>query len=178
MMRFGKVFWLGVMLPGLLGFDFWSKSWVRGHLDIGEQISVVPGWLALTHAENPGMAFSLPLPVPVIVTLGMVMVGALAWTWWRLPASARVPSAAIGAILAGALGNLLDRIGDGTVTDMVRLYTEAAWLAPTLRDVFGTATWPIFNVADVALLGGVVGWVVHDAVRSGDTPGDEAQRNQ
>lgn len=172
-MSYGKLFWLGISLPALFGFDFWSKSWVRSNLPVGEEIQVVDGWVSLLHAENPGMAFSLPLPVPIIVVVGIFGIGLLAWSWWRLPSEARVPSAAIGAIAAGALGNLIDRYGDGTVTDMVRLYTEAEWLAPTLVSWFGTNTWPIFNVADVALLGGVLAWVAHDWAEGRRSPEPE-----
>lgn len=162
MSRFGKVFWLGATLPGLLGFDYWSKEWVRTNLAVGQEIEVVPGWLSLLHAENPGILFSLPVPVPLIFVVGLVGMGLLVWAWRKLPRQARLPSAAIGAIAAGALGNLFDRVPDGHVTDMVMLYTESEWLTPVLLRQFGTATWPIFNVADVALLAGVLAWTGHD----------------
>ena len=155
-----KTFWLFATLPLLFGFDFASKAWTRANLAVGEELSVVPGWFALHHAENPNIMFSLPVPVAVVFVVGIIAMMVLARMWWQLPAEDRLPSAAIGIIAAGALGNLVDRVPDGTVTDLFKLYTDAPWLAPTLRRTFGTATWPIFNIADVALLVGVGLWAL------------------
>lgn len=167
MARLGKGFWLAVVLPGLFGFDFWTKDWVRDNLEEGgAQIPVIPGWVSLWHAENPDILFSLPMPVPVIFVGGAVALIVLAITWWQLPSNARMQSAALAAVAAGALGNLVDRIPDGTVTDMVRLYTDYPPLSAWLVDTFRTNTWPIFNVADVALLGGVGVWLIGDLLRS------------
>ena len=166
MQRLGKTFWLLATLPLLFGFDFASKEWVRSNLIVGEELTLVPGLFSLYHAENPGILFSLPVPVPVVFVLGAIAVVVLARLWWRLPAQARLPSAAIGVIGAGALGNLVDRVPDGHVTDLFKVYTDLPWLVPYLVEWFGTNTWPIFNVADAALLVGVGLWVLHDQRRA------------
>ena len=162
MKRLGKVFWFLAVFPTLFGFDWGTKELARG-LPIGANVPVVPGWFAWTHAENPDIAFSMPMPMPVIVGFGIVAVIGLLVTLWRLPSDARVQTVALAAVAAGALGNLVDRIGDGSVTDMVRVYTEHPTLAPWLVQQFGTATWPIFNVADAALLCGVALWILREA---------------
>lgn len=173
MARLGKGFWFAVVLPGLLGFDFWTKDWVRDNLaEGGAQLPLIPGWLSLWHAENPDIMFSLPVSPPVVFVGGALAMIVLAITWWQLPRGARLQSAALGAVAAGALGNLVDRIPDGTVTDMVRLYTDHPPLASWLMATVGTNTWPIFNVADVALLSGVGMWLLGDLLRCDPDPRD------
>jgi signal peptidase II len=172
MSRWGKRFWFGVTLPVLFGFDWCTKEAARS-LPLGDEVSVLPGWLSWTHAENPYVAFSVPIPFAVIVLFGLVaLVGLGVWAW-RLPADARVQGVALGAIMAGAAGNLFDRLTDGTVTDMVRVYTTHPRLAPWLVDAFGTATWPIFNVADASLFCGVALSLLHSMFEREGEPSAE-----
>ena len=173
MTRFGKTFWFLAVCPLLFGFDWCTKEAARS-LPVGGEVQVVPGWMSFLHAENPDIAFSLPVPHGMILLFGFVALGVLAMTLWRLPATARVQAAALASITAGALGNLWDRLADGTVTDFVRVYTQSPSLAPWLIHSFGTASWPIFNVADASLLCGVALWVGHSALQK-DVEPDEPE---
>ena len=159
--RSGKMVWFVVLLPTLVGFDWGTKSLVNHNLAVGEEIQVIEGWLSWLHAENPDIMFSIPMPMPVILIAGFAMLAGLMWTLWQLPATARVQGAAIATVAAGAIGNLGDRLVDGSVTDFVRVYTDHPSIAPWLVQQFKTATWPIFNVADVCIFGGVGLWVAH-----------------
>ena len=169
MARLDKRFWFLAVFPALFGFDWCTKEAARS-LPVGGEVSVVPGWFAFLHAENPDIAFSVPVPHGVVIAFGFVALGVLAWTLWSLPREARLQSAAIGAIVAGALGNLVDRLADGTVTDFFKVYTDSPSLAPWLVERFGTATWPIFNVADACLFCGVAAWLLHGLVQRDDAP--------
>jgi signal peptidase II len=71
---------------------------------------------------------------------------------WRTRPEQRLQRIALAMIAGGALGNLIDRMRDGAVTDYVR------WR-------IGDAKWPIFNVADAALLIGVVLLLAESFVR-------------
>lgn len=168
-MRLGKVFWFLVVFPTLVGFDWGTKELART-LPVHGTVPVVNGWLSMTHAENPDVAFSMPVPLALIFGFGVVATAGLFFTLWRLPAGERVQATALSAIAAGAIGNLVDRIGDGSVTDFVHVYTDNPVLAPWLLRSFGTASWPIFNVADVALLAGVALWLVRGAVAREQEP--------
>jgi signal peptidase II len=172
MQRFGKLFWFLAVCPMLFGFDWCTKEAARS-LPVGGQVSVVPGWMAFQHAENPYIAFSIPIPLAVTVTFGLIAIGVLAFTLWALDPGARVQAVALGTITAGALGNWVDRLVDGSVTDFVRVYTDHPALAPWLIETFGTTSWPIFNVADACLLGGVALWLVHDLVRRDPEGGED-----
>lgn len=151
------VAFLGV-LPALFGFDVWTKEAAR-QLPVGGHVSVVDTeWISLAwlHAENPDIAFSIPVPMPVILGFGFLVLGILAHTLWSMRSDASLGGLAVGTLCAGALGNLVDRLADGSVTDFVAVSTRHPTWGPWLVEHAGTSTWPIFNVADVALLGGVL----------------------
>lgn len=128
------------------GFDQGSKEWART-LPPGERVPVIEGVWDWELAANPGIAFSsfadLPHGQIVLSLLGVAMLVFILVVAARTRPEERLKRAAYALIAGGALGNLVDRIRDGAVTDFIR------WRA-------GDHLWPIFNVADAALLVGVV----------------------
>lgn len=99
-------------------------------------VTLLPGVLALTYAENTGMAFSMFSGRAWV--LGIVSVGCILLGWWvlRRYQMGRLSRVAAMLMLGGAVGNLLDRLLRGYVVDMFEvLFMEFA----------------IFNVADAAL---------------------------
>jgi signal peptidase II len=150
-----KLLWLGLLTPTLFGFDWASKKAIVETVGPREVVPVLGSWLSLVHAENPGAGFSLPIPMAVLILAGFVGLGLLVRMVVRMPDAARLPAVAVSMLLAGGLGNQLDRLGDGTVTDFMRVSAVDSALGPWLIEQVGTATWPIFNVADVLLLVGV-----------------------
>ena len=151
-----KFVWFICLMPTLLGFDFWTKEVVNARILPGDEIPVLNGWLSFVHAENPFVAFSIPVPMWMSISFAIVATVILVHMLWKLPNQSRLPAISIALMTAGALGNLVDRIVDGSVTDFIRVYTDHPSLAPQLIQTFGTATWPVFNIADLALFFGVV----------------------
>src|SRR4051812_30302821 len=107
---------------------------------------VIAGYWDWELAENPGAAFSTLVGgtgarvlLSLIACAALVGLGIAAA---RTRADERAKRLAYAMIAGGALGNLVDRIRDGAVTDFVRWHVH-------------DHMWPIFNVADVALLAGV-----------------------
>lgn len=141
-----------------LAFDQGSKAWAKtlpvqpancstaelaAHRCHGVPQPVVAGFWDWELALNDGAAFSNFRGNQVVLSL--IAVGALVMLVWmarRTKPEQRLQRAAYAMIAGGALGNLLDRVRDGAVTDFVR------WKV-------GSHAWPIFNVADVALVIGV-----------------------
>lgn len=109
-----------------------------------DPITVVPGVLALRLTTNTGAVFGIGKGGKwFFVGVSAVAVGVMLWFFLRSPASAWVMHAALALTLAGALGNLYDRLRYNAVRDMLHLF-------PT------TNLWPwIFNLADAALVVGV-----------------------
>ncbi len=124
---------------------------------------LVPGVLHLRLTANTGAIFGMGKGSRwVFVAVSIIAVGFIGRIFWRSPAKAVMLQVALALILAGALGNLYDRIQFAAVRDMLHLF-------PEMSLPFGLA-WPggarglypwIFNLADVALLLGVltVVWV-------------------
>ena len=134
--------------------DRLTKAWVVANVDIGEQIPVIGDVLQIWHTENEGAAFGL-LPGGGIVFLVVGFVTLIAIGWVHFTGRVRGAAAAVllGMILGGTLGNLTDRLIDGSVTD---------WVSVGI----GSIRWPTFNVADSSVVVGILGLVlllsIHD----------------
>ena len=117
----------------------------------GGMVPIVPG-VALTNVRNPGIAFSLfadtggtgRIVLQAAITLAVIVI---AWIVYRHGGHGTLSSVALGLILGGAAGNLLDRILYGWVVDFIRL-----WISIGGR----IHVWPDFNVADSAITVGAV----------------------
>lgn len=119
---------------GTIITDLGTKAWAEAALADG---ALDLGWVALRLAENPGVAFSLGASAPTWLVSAITSAAVVALAVMAVRGVLHPPAAA-GLLLGGGLGNLIDRLGDGTVTDMIDL----GW-------------FPSFNVADVALNVGV-----------------------
>lgn len=139
--------------------DLGAKAVAERGLGDGRTVDLGP--LALQLAHNSGAAFSLGsgLPSWVVVTVTGLLTGVIAVITWRAVATAsRLLPAGLAAVLAGATANLVDRAGDGRVTD----YLHTGW-------------WPTFNLADVWITTGAAVAILA-SLRS-DRSADEASRS-
>ncbi len=119
-----------------------AKALVRSRMVLGEEVDVL-GPLGLTYTHNRGVAFGLAggtgAPLIAIMLVALAVVGYL---FSRQPTRPGMWVAS-GLLAGGAVGNLIDRVGSGQVTDFIDL-----------------PPWPPFNVADVCITVGVVLLVV------------------
>ena len=135
-----------VTLP-VLALDQLSKHLVATELALHSSIVIVPGWLDLTYALNPGAAFSLFATMPAgfrrvfFVALSVAAIIVLTVLIARRTTSL-ASAVAFALILGGALGNLYDRLARGVVIDFI--YFHHAWFS-----------YPVFNLADSAITIGV-----------------------
>lgn len=142
-----RIFLLASLLSALL--DQGSKLWIDSHVGYGDRLTVIDGFFYITHVRNPGAAFSTFLNLDPTVRLTFfigVSLAAIAiiFSFYRkLAPGDRLSSLALGLILGGALGNLIDRITRGEVVDFLhfRLWTGYSW--------------PDFNFADSFIVTGV-----------------------
>lgn len=126
----------------LLVTDQLTKNWARESFQDGP-VEVIGSWLRLTYAENPGAAFSSFTGSGRLI--GFLAVGVSVFLFYLIARTTRrVELVALGLILGGALGNLVDRIfrGEGVLDGSVVDWIDW-WFIPT------------FNMADAALNVGV-----------------------
>lgn len=126
----------------LVGLDQWSKYLTVQNISLGETKEFIPGFLSLTHLRNTGAAWSLlegkmiffyVITVFVSVVIIYLLIKNYKKSIWY--------SVGLSFVLAGAIGNFIDRVRLGYVVDM--LQTDFM-------------NFPIFNVADSTLVVGVI----------------------
>ncbi len=138
---------LGISLLIIAAYRF-TKVWVAAHVRLGGGIPIIPRVLRISHWTNDGAAFSLfadsasPNMVRWVL-IGFSLVAALVVlvALVRLGDRITIATVALALILAGALGNVHDRILYGSVTDFIEVH------------IFGYH-WPDFNVADSSIVTG------------------------
>jgi signal peptidase II len=145
-----KVKAFSIALALALIADQWSKIWVRAHLrPIYPQVkTVIAGYFELRYSENTAAAFGLLRGVfgarVLLLLFGIAALFVIVYYLRKAPPDARRIGAELGLITGGALGNLIDRLLYGHVTDFV------VWK-------IGSYEWHTFNIADAALVVGVIG---------------------
>ncbi len=128
----------------LVAADQLSKLWIRSNLAIGESLFEV-GFFRLTRVHNSGAAFGLFQGQSFLLTI-IALVGVAALLLYafffhhKLPfLGNRLGKLALGLVLGGTVGNLIDRIHLGYVTDFIDFNF-----------------WPAFNIADSAIVVGTI----------------------
>jgi len=138
--------WL-MMSAVIVTLDLWTKSLATESLTLYRPIEIT-SWLNMTLAHNYGAAFSFLSDAGgwqrwLFTGLASVVTVVLVVWLLRLPAKEKLTAAALGLIIGGAIGNLIDRIINGYVIDFIDVY-YLDW------------HWPAFNLADSAITGGVI----------------------
>ncbi len=129
---------LAFFLPalGVGAADQLSKLWVRSSLALGESVPLL-GPVRLNHVANPGAVFGLPAPSLVLVGLVAVIMIVLLLSYRQPYFDGWLLRPVLGMLLGGGVGNLIDRLRLGYVTDFVDLQV-----------------WPVFNLADSVIVAG------------------------
>ena len=156
MRSFGRFAFI-LMALGVTGCDLTTKYWAQNALSLGQSREVITGVLDIRHTVNSDTAFSMlggliPLAqrlmlLRALACLGVAALVVLVFARWKRA----VPIERLAWALAfgGALGNAMDRLLRGTVVDFIYVHY-----------------WPVFNVADVAITGGVALMLIASRKRS------------
>lgn len=148
-MKKNDIFWkLGYLVAAAAVFliDQITKSWAVTRLRFKEDISVIPGFLNFAYAENTGVAFSMfddhgdsgrwALSAVAVIAATLVL-----YFFWKTPRSDDRVLGSLSLLLAGIVGNVVDRSRLGFVIDFIDVHING-WHYPT------------FNVADMAIVTG------------------------
>lgn len=131
---------------GVFLIDQSSKAWAVRRLRIGDDIHLIPGFLNFAYAQNTGVAFSMFDDHGSTGRWGLSVVAFIAATlvvyfFWRTPRTDDRILGALALLLAGIVGNVVDRIRLGFVVDFIDVQ-------------FGSWHYPTFNVADMSIVVG------------------------
>lgn len=136
--------WFVPLVVGVVGLvaDQVSKFWVVQTLGPETLLRAIPlmgDWFRIVYSHNTGIAFGLFQGMPQFFTLTALLIsaGAVYVYWAHLPNRDPLLQCSLGLILAGAFGNVIDRIRLGYVIDFI----QVGW-------------WPVFNLADSAVFVG------------------------
>ncbi len=128
----------------VLAADQLSKIWIRFNLAVGQSLFQV-GLFRISHIHNTGAAFGLfpgqSLALTIVSIVGIVLIlFCVLFIYHRFPLlNNRLNKVALGLVLGGAVGNLIDRLRFGYVTDFIDF-----------------TIWPTFNLADSAIVVGSI----------------------
>jgi len=150
-----------------LAADLGTKWWAVKNLDKPfERVELINGFLGLTLAHNRGGAWGLlqneseALRRPFFVLVSIVAITFIVSLYRKLVPGQWALKWGLPLVLGGALGNLVDRIRYGHVIDFIDMYAGAGGLLDKLiQKLFGPMReyhWPTYNVADIAIVAGVI----------------------
>jgi signal peptidase II len=123
----------------VIGLDQLTKHLVRGSIIGGDERRVLPG-IQLVNTRNHGVAFGLAPGSHVGITILISLALLVLLGYFALHARVALIWLPTGMLLGGALGNVLDRVRNGYVTDFIKL----------------PLGWPPFNLADAAITIGIL----------------------
>lgn len=146
--------WLWLTL-GVVFLDRASKAWIESRPLTYFPHTVIPNVFDIVYSRNPGIAFSYFADsssklVPYLLIIGsVVIIGVIAWLLVASRQLSALSTAGLALLLAGATGNVTDRMIHGAVTDFLQV-----WLRFLPWRLFNP--WPTFNVADAAVTVGAI----------------------
>jgi len=134
----------GIVALIVVILDQVTKHFVRNGIAVGDSRSVLPG-VHLVHVRNAGVAFGFFSGGGTLVLVFTLAALALLLGYFAIRPDKPLLWLPTGLLIGGAIGNLIDRISRGAVTDFIKL-----------------PHWPAFNVADMAITFGVLAllWVL------------------
>ena len=127
-----------LVAAAVLMADIVTKELVRIKMPMDSRIAVLP-FFSLTHVDNTGIAFGLFQQRNLLfIGVGLFVTACLIGYGRQLMRTDRVSAMAMAVVVGGAVGNIVDRVLLGRVTDFLDFYA-------------GPYHWPVFNVADSAI---------------------------
>lgn len=131
--------------------DQYSKFYIQTHMLPGVSIPVIQNVFHITYVLNPGAAFGmLEHQTAFFILVASVLLAGAIYFYPRIPARSFMLRYGIGLQAGGAIGNVIDRVRTGYVVDFLDF-----------------RVWPVFNMADIAIVTGVGFIIFHILYLSG-----------
>jgi signal peptidase II len=163
-----RVFYLLIAFAVVM-CDRWTKHMVAQCIPLYRNIQIIPGFFRLTHTENTGAAFSLfadstgPWKTGLLIAFSGIALVVVSVLLWKNHHAHVATGIGLSLIMGGALGNLWDRVVSGRVVDFLLFYVKRY-------------QWPVFNLADSAIVVGA-GLLVLEILFHRSSAGEDSQPN-
>jgi len=143
------MFLIGI-IAAIVALDQWSKWKIKTSYDLYHSEPIIQDFFHFTYVTNDGMAFGLSFPggKQVLLFVTLALTGVIFWMLWKEKNSHNLIRYGLSFILAGAIGNMIDRVLYGKVVDFLDI-------------MVGDFHWYIFNVADSAVTTGMILFILH-----------------
>lgn len=145
-----KRYWLFLLICFyILSVDQWTKYVVQQRLPPYLRMEVIHGFFNLTQVRNTGGAFGIfggdkgGLGSLLFILVSLIAIGILLFLFFKMKEEKEMVSFSLSLVLAGAIGNLIDRLHYGEVIDFLDFHLFSYH-------------WPAFNIADSAITTGVI----------------------
>ncbi len=137
-----------------IGLDQALKLWTVANVPLNTvyPYQEFPSFMSLAHVINKGAAWSLFSGATPVLIVIRIIVGAGILVWLLRKPKSLLENVAFALIVAGAWGNAIDGLRYGHVVDML----QSHWLTAIYRIIQPGSTFPIFNIADTGVVGGVL----------------------
>jgi signal peptidase II len=160
--RTNRLLLVGVVVVIVLALDLWTKGWALEHLKNKPPVAVIEHVFYLQWGFNTGSAFSFLRDQSwaryFFIVVTFLALGYMGWLALKMPTDRRYGFLAVGLIAAGAAGNLHDRLFRTNEEWVNGEWVERYGVIDFLQFFYNweeAKYWPIFNVADSALVCGV-----------------------
>ncbi len=147
-----------ILILVLLAIDQITKAIIAATIPFYGSVPVIPGFFALSHVRNKGAIFGIfsqtgsPLTTVLLTAASLLALGMVIFYFFKTPSSQKPMKITLTLILAGAFGNLIDRLFRGYVVDFLEVHVKSFY-------------WPTFNVADSCISIGALVLVVIFLIR-------------
>ena len=144
-----KKAWVILLVAGVvILLDKWSKDWVRQNIPLNSYTIPIPSlgeYFVFEHVNNHGAAFGiLQNQGNLFIAIAFIVAIAILVYARYLPLEQWLVRVLLGLQLGGAIGNVIDRINQGFVTDFIKM------------GIPGRYYWPNYNIADSSIVVGVI----------------------
>ena len=141
------------IIVAIVALDQWSKWMIKTSYNLYQSEPIIEGFFYFTYVTNDGMAFGLSFPggKTILLIVTIILTGVIMWMLWKEKNSHNLIRYGLTLILAGAIGNMIDRILYGKVVDFLDI-------------MIGSFNWYIFNVADSAVTSGMILFILHTII--------------
>jgi signal peptidase II len=144
-----RKYWILLLVGvGILLMDQWTKNVIQQKLFLHQAVEVIPGFFNLVHVRNTGGAFGIfggdrgGIGSFLFVAVSLIAIGSILFLFHKVKEGEKTLSFSFSLVLAGAVGNLIDRLRYGEVVDFLDFHLFSYH-------------WPAFNIADSAICVGI-----------------------